>query len=437
MCFFFSELIGKIQGSPRGSGGESKRQKTHHDPRTEREQESSSASSSIITSRAPSNVEGNLHDEGVSFLNNFASGSLSGAVDGALPSPMVIETPGFNDLVLESEDEDRHRSATSAALASSVVARGRDDDGDDGGIVAAAAAVAAIVGTGRGQDVDVINIDGDDDGGIADVQSLTDSRTREPVAGSNVGSVGNHPGSEGAGVSDGGGSGNGGDRAHRGEEERLSNTSALPPVLQIEEVSSRSGNNPSFESPFEGVFDSLMKLLNECKDKSGKMTPTEGSPDPKSLAAAPGSAAPGIDRLPTLEELLGRPSKPVLFNRPELVPKPVCEIRPFVEATRNAAAAVPPVASSRGRSGSNRRRAPASTARTPRPRRTRQTRGTNSNRGRNGAGTGGRSRRGPVLLDDGLEVIEVSDTPVPSVEEETAVAAAMLEDLVNLDYDYD
>ncbi|AAF99204.1 pR113 [rat cytomegalovirus strain Maastricht] len=345
--------------------------------------------------------------------------------------------------MVESEDEDRYRSAASA----SVAMGGQDNGEGDGGIVAAAAAVAAIVGTGRGRarHRDGVNAAEDDDVTVADVQSLTDSRTRESApGGGDHHQQHHHPGSEGAGVSDGGsggGSSVGGGSVHRGEEGLSSNNSALPPVLQIEEGSSRNSNPPFEQQPFEGVFDSLMKLLNECKDKSGKMMTPAGGPSEPSCSSAAAAGCPGVSsRLPTLEELLGRPgNKPVFFNRTEFAPKPVCEIRPFVEGNRNAPAAVPPVAAStaRGsRGGSSRRRAPASSTRAPRSRRTRQTRNTSGARGR-GGGAGGRSRRGPLLVEDGLEVIEVSDAPGPSVEEETAMAAALLEDLVDLDYDYD
>lgn len=283
--------------------------------------------------RTSSTVEGNATEpDAVAFLNHFSSSSLSNVSDGALSSPVTIEAPGFNDLIDFEEDDASRRP--SADISDTVTEQE----------------------TGA-------------EGGMEFIRSLTDSRTFMELAHT---SRRTDSGSEGTGVN-----------ACDGEE-RLSNCD-LPPNSQIEEVNNQR---------FEGVFKSLMTLLNEYKDKN--------------------SGIPADDHR-------------VTFGRDRDLMKPVCEIRPFVDLGRCDEPA------SRSRGGT-RRRGRGSQARRNGRVSARDTRGatgsgTSTPVRESTRGRGRRGRRGPILMEDGLEIIE---PPVqePSVEDETAMATAMLQDLV-------
>lgn len=332
------------EGSPRG-GGETKRQKIHHDQRSERDSE---------TGRTGSTVEGNAADaDAVAFLNKFTSSSLSTVSDGALPSPVTIETPGFNDLI-DSEEDDEHRRS-SAGVTETV----------------------SDQGTGT-------------DSGIDFIRSLTDPRAFMDRTHT---SHRTDPGSEGAGMTTCDG------------EERLSNCD-LPPNSQIEEVN----NNQRFE----GVFKSLMKLLNDCKDKGSGLI---GAPGSSSAVPGPSCAPKSHDDYPRVS--FDRDARDTL--------RPVGEIRPFIDVARCVETGVRPRRG--GAAGVTRRRGRGSQSRRSGRNTVREQRVTEDT----ARGRSRRGRRGPVLVEDGLEIVEPPAQLVPSVEEETAMATAMLEDLAEVD----
>nr|WEG70911.1 protein UL112 [Mastomys natalensis cytomegalovirus 3] len=317
--------------SPRG-GGDSKRQKiSPHDPRTDRDLESS---------RSGAGVEGNPGDA-VAFLNSFASSSLS-INDGALPSPAPIETPGFNDLIGFEDDDERSRLSSTEFTETMT------------------------------------------DGGIGCMKPLSDSLAMDRTHANHATA---DPGTEGAGA------------FHR--QERLSNCDLPNPQIEP--------SNPYFE----GVFDSLMKLLSECKDKNANPASTSVS-EPSCMGTSQNEPS----------------HRSIFVNRPDNSLKPVCEIRPFIDIQRVVEVAPVPRETT---NASNRRRGRGSQSR----RSGRTTRG-RRNDNTPAANTRGRRRRGRGhvldLAEDGLEIIESVDSIFASsvTEEETAMAAAMLEDLVEV-----
>ncbi|AFX83421.2 E112-113 [Murid betaherpesvirus 8] len=364
--------------SPRG--GEAKRSK-HHDPRTDRDSE---------TGRSGGNTDGNLNTDAVSFLNKFSSSTVTPGSDGALPSPLsIIEAPGFTDLIQFEEDADGRRSS---AVPTETAADQQQRTGTDGGIVCSRDSVEFAHTSPRS----------------------TDS------------------GSEGAGMTS---HSPGHEHEHDEHEheqqhendvgERHSNAD-VPPNPQIEE-----DHNP----PFDGVFKSLMRLLNECKDKSGGLgessASTSASSDPVPGPSRMPDPVPGPSRMPD------RPREEVgqsyafrgFFERPTVDPfKPVCEIRPFIDMSRVEHHPNPRSRGS-GNTGTRRRGRgqPRRNGRLVRERNAENTPRETRGRGRRAA-----SRRGPLLTEDGLEIIE--PVAAPSVtEEETERAAALLEELVELD----
>lgn len=358
------------EGSPRG--GEPKRSK-HHDPRTERDSE---------PGRSGGNTDGNLNADAVSFLNRFSTSTVTPGSDGALSSPFSIEAPGFTDLIQLEEDADGRRSS---AVPTETAADQQQRTGTDGGIVC----------------------------------------SRDSVEFADTGPRSADSGTEGAGMTS---HSPGHEHEHDEHEheqqhendvgERHSNAD-VPPNPQIEEE--------EHSPPFDGVFRSLMRLLNECKDKSGGLGESSAS------TSAASDPVPGPSRMPDRprEEVGGQSfAFKGFFERPSVDPfKPVCEIRPFIDMSR-----VEPHPNPRSRGSGNtgtRRRGRGQPRRNGRLTRERNTESTP--RETRGRGRRASSRRGPVLTEDGLEIVEPTAAPPSVTEEETERAAALLEELVELD----
>lgn len=361
------------------------------------------------SSRTGATVEGNAAEvDAVSFLNSYAASSLSTVVsDGALRSPVTIETPGFNDLI-ESEKEDDEERRSSAGVASSTETATDRGTGADGGMMSSARA------------------------------ALTETRSSDELARTSCRT--SDSGSEGTGENGPG-------------EERLANCN-LPPNSQIEEA-----NNLRFEA----AFISLMKMLNDCMDKGTSAstsassaevstettcagaTQTDPQPPPPPLTSQP-PAMPSSSRGSSYGHISN--SAGIFLDRESANLRPVCEIRPFVDLSRCVATVEPVIETAdntRSRSGgSNSRRRGRGSQTRRNARRVAQDEGNDDDedyvppRETRGRGRARRSRRAPSFSQDGLEIVETrpgqsAQVPFSVTEEETAMAAAVLEDLVELD----
>lgn len=358
-------------------------------------------------------------------MNHYSSSSLPNSTSDGACSPLNIETPGFSDLISEITTEDGEERRSSVDLSETTAAEGT---GNAGGLEAHDGACSRT---------------------LADF-GRTNRRAEPSRSDDDRESVG--------------------DAGRPAGAERQSNCTVPPPNSQIEQVSS---------SPrFDDVLQSLMRLINDCKDKKTMVSKEtlsarlpivrqilSGSPSHETAEAGPSNRSP-VD-----------PGKFVLPDGRVCDLRPVCEIRPFLNVDKMAAAV-------RDGGGRARRRVDRpergrSTRRARQPRRNGRfisvrdaeadaaeavavagvdntetavealmaaDRPPASRSGRPAAtatgaevdGDGGdrrspprRERRGPgpSFAEDGLEIIEELERQGPAVDDEAAAAAASLLDL--------